>query len=326
MCAIQARLPAPAGRVYEGGRRLHTALRRSQPGQPLVSVVTVVRNRAATIEQCLRSVLAQSYDNIEYVVLDGASDDGTVAILERYANDIDYLVSEPDDGIYQAMNKALSVCHGDYVLLLNSDDWYRDDTVATLVRAALANDADVTHADAVTIGANGRVSGALEGPLHAGLHTSGMLVRHETMLVRRSVYDRYGGYDESYRIIADYLFTLRLYDAGCRFEYVPQRLLYFRDTGISYQQMEIRLAERRRLFASRFAFLSADDVDLLAGGRLANADMFALMARYPGASELFVRSLAFNIAASPSFRLAETLFEPLRDARAKRACGHGCVR
>ncbi len=316
-CGRHLRLPPHPERRAEGGLRLAGQLRESRPGAPLVSVVTVVYNRAATLAQCIESVRAQHYDNIEYVIVDGASDDGTLEVIERFADHIDYYVSQPDAGIYDAMNTGLTLARGEYILLLNSDDWYRPDAIGTLVEAALAADAEIAHADAVTVNQDGRTTGALEGPLHAGLYTSGSLIRHETMLVRRDVYDRFGGYDTSYRIIADYLLAIQLLDADCRFEYVPERLLYFRETGISKTADALRLEERRRLFATLFPFLEEADLALLTRGRLPNAEMVRLIGKYKNRSEPFVRSLAFNIAASPSFRLAETVFESFaRRARA----------
>ena len=133
-------LTYPAGqqaRSFEGG--LRTAGRYKRRGiagaLPLVSIITVCRNSAETLEQCLQSVSAQSYENIEHIVIDGASTDGTLDLIRKYEHVLDYCVSEPDDGLYQAMNKGLSLAAGDYILILNSDDWYVPDCVESLVKA-----------------------------------------------------------------------------------------------------------------------------------------------------------------------------------------------
>lgn len=91
------------------------------------SIVTVCRNAEKTIERTIRSVIAQTYPNKEFVVIDGASSDGTRAILEKYRDKIDVVVSEPDKGIYDAMNKGVSRATGDYVIFINADDYFYDD-------------------------------------------------------------------------------------------------------------------------------------------------------------------------------------------------------
>ena len=96
-------------RQAEGGRRLHGKAENSEQASPLVSILTVCWNSAATIEQTIKSVGHQTYTNIEHVVVDGASTDGTLNILRKYESQIDYFVSEPDTGLYQAMNKALEL-------------------------------------------------------------------------------------------------------------------------------------------------------------------------------------------------------------------------
>lgn len=300
-------LPPINGRITEGGRRLNGHLPKSSNSAPLVSVITVVFNRASTIGECIESVRSQSYKPIEYIVIDGASVDGTVDTIKQFSSDIDYYVSEPDGGIYDAMNKGISVATGDYVLLLNSDDWYRPDAVEKLVECALASNADIVHADAMVVDQSGRKIRKIIGSAHAGMLTSVCQIRHETMLVKREIYQRLGVYEDSYEIIADYEFAIRLYRAGCHFEHVPDALLFFRNTGISNQNDSLRKQERVRLFTTLFPFLEPAALELLANGRIANQQLLELMDRYKFHSEEFTRSLAFSIASSPSFRIAEVL-------------------
>jgi glycosyltransferase involved in cell wall biosynthesis len=108
----------------EGGKRLRGARKASQPGLPLVTVVTVVFNRARYVEETINAVLSQSYPNVEYIIIDGGSTDGTRDIIERYDDSIDYWLSEPDAGLYHAMNKALAIVDDptSYVLFSHSDD------------------------------------------------------------------------------------------------------------------------------------------------------------------------------------------------------------
>ena len=141
-------------RRAEGGRRLSGEDPRAVPDRPLVTVVTVCFNAARTLAQCVDSVLTQTYPNVEYVVVDGSSDDGTVELLERYAEHIDYFVSEPDSGLYNAMNKGLALASGEYILFPNADDWYVADAIEQLVAAASYANADVVSALAQAIDAN----------------------------------------------------------------------------------------------------------------------------------------------------------------------------
>ena len=115
--------------THTGGRRLKGIVRDGTPDRPLVSIVTVVYNGAATIERTIASVLGQSYPNIEYIIVDGGSTDGTLDILRAHEDRVDLWVSERDGGIYDAMNKGVALCTGEWVGLINADDWYVDDAV-----------------------------------------------------------------------------------------------------------------------------------------------------------------------------------------------------
>ena len=134
-------------RFLDGGLRTRDIFkRRDCSNLPLVSIVTVCLNSRLTIKKCIESVLSQSYDNIEYIIVDGGSDDGTLDIIMENEKEIDYFVSEPDTGLYNAMNKGLSLCLGSYILLLNSDDWYENRCVDTLVKKIKENDVDFVSA------------------------------------------------------------------------------------------------------------------------------------------------------------------------------------
>ena len=108
----------------QGGLRTRGITKLSYEDKPLVTIVTVVLNSAETIEETIRSVLYQTYDNVEYILIDGGSDDGTREIISAYEDYIDYWVSEPDGGIYSAMNKGISLASGQYINFLNADDHY----------------------------------------------------------------------------------------------------------------------------------------------------------------------------------------------------------
>ena len=302
MCGRYLRMPDCQARVAEGGLRMNGKYKSSTLSQPLVTVITVVLNREQTIRQCLTSVLGQSYGNIEYIVIDGASTDKTLDIISEYAEAIDYYVSEPDTGIYNAMNKGIALSSGNYIVLLNSDDWYHIDAVKSLVNAARSSNADVTHADAIVVNHAGSKQYDLKGWLNDGIYTRGAPLRHETMLVKRELYDQIGYYDESYPIIADYVFMLAIYHAGASFFHLKQSLLYFRSTGISNTAHGKRSEERMRIFKEYFPFLDNDDLNhFKVNGRIPVDTRLELIEKHKGKSELFVRSMAFNIATQAIF-------------------------
>lgn len=319
VCGRYLQLPGNPLRQAEGGLRLSGKFRQSIPSQPLVSVITVVLNQEATVRQCITSVLEQTYANIEYLVIDGASSDRTPEILGENAGALDYYVSEPDTGIYNAMNKGLSLATGDYILVLNSDDWYRADAVEALLKAAVRNNADVTHADAVVVNDKGTRQHILKGWLNDGIFTRGAGLRHETMLVKREIYERFGYYDESYPIIADYAYMMALYHAGVSFFHLQQPLLYFRNTGISNTANRQRSNERKRIFKGYFPFLDEEDLEhFKMHGRIPVDIRLALIEKHKGASELFARSMAYNIATQAEFETRARLRAQTRN--------HGAIR
>lgn len=125
-----------------------------------VSVITVCYNSANTIEKTIKSVISQDYGDIEYIIIDGGSNDGTLDIIDKYKDKISILISEPDKGIYDAMNKGIRIASGEIVGMINSDDWYGPYTVGAAARAMIRHpECGVVHGREITvlIGGNSRV-------------------------------------------------------------------------------------------------------------------------------------------------------------------------
>src|SRR5262245_46093523 len=171
------------------------------PDPGLVTIITVVLNRAATLGRAIESVLGQSYAPIEHVVIDGGSTDGTLEVIRRYADGLAYWISEPDRGISDAFNKGLAAASGAFIGLLNADDWLEADQVGLAVAALERTGADFTFGDLICHGADGRARHRIKGdPHYARSIRLGMpAVNHPTMLVRRRVYERVGGFALGYR-------------------------------------------------------------------------------------------------------------------------------
>lgn len=177
-----------------------------------VSIVTVVRNGADTLARAMESVFGQSYPNIEYIVIDGASTDGTVELIRQHEDRLAAWLSEPDSGISDAFNKGVRRATGEWVGILNADDWYEPDTVERVME--VSGNADVVH------GAmrywDGDVICELAHPNQAGLARE-MTINHPTVFVRRSFYKRLGGFKADYRFAMDYELLIRFLLAGARF-------------------------------------------------------------------------------------------------------------
>lgn len=208
--------PQPAGPLQGDGQG-------TPEGRPLVTIVTVVLNRAATLGRAIESVLGQTYAPVEHVVIDGGSSDGTVELIRRHAGRLAYWVSEPDRGISDAFNKGLARAGGDYVGLLNADDWLEPDQIALAVAALSRTGADFVFGDLIYHAPDGRALHRIKGdPDYARTIRLGMpAVNHPTMLVRRSVYDAVGGFALGYRYSMDYDWLLRTHRAGFRGAYEP---------------------------------------------------------------------------------------------------------
>jgi glycosyltransferase involved in cell wall biosynthesis len=215
-----------------GGLRVQGKRRCSSRSGPLLSIVTVVRNGERHIEQAIRSIHAQGYDNVEHIIVDGGSTDRTLEIVRGYEERIDFWVSEPDRGIYDAMNKGIELARGDLVGLLNSDDWYEDEALAEVARIHTAGGGQ----DRVIAGkwriVLDRMNLAIEATPSFRFYT-GMPLCHQAMFVPRAAYASVGLYDAGYRYAADLDMALRLYTSRIPFVFSEKVLVHFRATGAS---------------------------------------------------------------------------------------------
>jgi glycosyltransferase involved in cell wall biosynthesis len=205
---------------------------------PKITVVTVCFNSAATIADAIRSVRDQTWPNVEHIVIDGASKDSTLAEIAPYRDDIDKLVSEPDGGIYDAMNKGLSLATGDVVAFLNSDDKYTDVDVLTAVAVAFNSgelDAVFGDVDFVRAEAPERVVRRYSSRgFQPGRLAGGWMPAHPGLFIRKAVFDRVGPFKADYRIAGDFEFVARAFGRGnLHYAYLPRVLVRMRLGGAS---------------------------------------------------------------------------------------------
>lgn len=175
----------------------------------LVSIITVCYNSQETIEDTIRSVLHQTYSNIEYIIVDGASQDNTIDIVRKYETAFNgrmKLSSEPDHGIYDAMNKGISYAQGELIGILNSDDYYEREAVEKMVSHMTQGKAQILY------GATRALREGIEDSVSIYSHhfLKQRTISHPSCFVAKKVYDIYGGYDTKYAYVADYDFMLRM--------------------------------------------------------------------------------------------------------------------
>ena len=204
-----------------------------------VSVVTPCLNRAGVIEACIRSVLDQAHHDVEHVIVDGGSTDGTLDVIKRYDRRIAHWSSEPDRGLYDAINRGIAAATGEAVGVLNADDVYADGrSVETVARALEETGAESCYGDLVYVHANdpGRVVRYwVSGRYRRGRFRSrGWMPPHPAFFVRREVHARFGVYNTALGISSDYELMLRLLEKhGISTHYVPRVLVRMRSGGVS---------------------------------------------------------------------------------------------
>ncbi len=217
-------------RKGEGGLRTKGLFKRSLENKPLISIVTVVYNGEKHLEQTINSVLDQSYDNVEYVIIDGGSIDGTLDIIKKYADMIDYWVSEPDEGISDAFNKGIQLTTGKIIGLLNADDWYEDECTSYIVKNF--NKGNILHSK-LNYWTDGQIE-FVSTPEQTNLERE-MSISHPTVFIKRTVYETIGLFQTSYKLAMDYEILLRAYRQNISFYYIDHPLANMRNDGVSAQ-------------------------------------------------------------------------------------------
>ena len=235
--------------------------------KPLISIVTVTYNlikagREETFRQCLESIHNQSYENIEHLVIDGASSDGTLEIIKEYAAKgwIKY-ISEPDTGIYDAMNKGYRMAKGDYIGILNSDDYYHDlDGIRKIAEELEKTKADYCYGAITFLDEEKDVKWVWQTKLKDIL--VGMSIMQPTMFIKKHIYSEMQGYDTNFKVAADYDFILRMVLSG---KYTPTKIatpfITFRRGGIS-EGIDGSSQEVYNVFIKNYQPLLSNPIDL----------------------------------------------------------------
>ena len=216
---------------------------------PKISVITICWNAQKTIEATIQSVLGQKYPNLEYIIVDGGSTDGTLQIVERYKHAISKFISEPDKGISDAFNKGIRMATGDVVAILNADDTFMENTLSTVAQWYRQYPQAVVYGDMIYRDPETDQRDVVK-PVLAKMPYE-MALYHVSVFVPKSIYDRMAAphqtyYDTTYRVAMDYDFFLRCMDQGVQFQYFPVAMGIMNKGGVSYKQWNRALREQAR--------------------------------------------------------------------------------
>jgi glycosyltransferase involved in cell wall biosynthesis len=209
-----------------------------------ISIITVVYNNRDTIANAIDSVLSQTYNNIEYIIIDGKSTDGTLEIINQYGSNINTIVSEKDDGIYDAMNKGLKLATGDVLGILNSDDIYANNSILNEVIIHFSNDLDldILYGDLVYVkndNINKIVRTWTSNAYSSNFFENGGVPPHPSLFVSSRVYQKAGYFNLKYRLAADYEFMLRIFKKfNFKIKYLPLVLVNMRLGGATNNSLK----------------------------------------------------------------------------------------
>ncbi len=239
-----------------GGYRQQNINSRKDPNKPVVSIITVVYNSEALLEKTILSLSHQSYTNIEFIIIDGGSKDRTLEIIKSHNQSIAYWISEPDKGLYFAMNKGIEAATGDYIWFINSgDEIYQPLTLETII--ASSNNEDVLYGNAMIIDEDSHEIGLrrLRPPLQLNKKSMqmGMIVCHQAIIVKRPLAPLY---ETKYKLAADYNWVVSILSKTTSVFNTHEILCKYMDNGFSKNNITKAIKERFGIMVRNFGFLT----------------------------------------------------------------------
>ena len=235
---------------------------------PRLSIITVTFNSEKTIERTLKSVAAQTYKNIEHIVIDGASTDGTLNIIEKYKDGLSYFRSESDRGVYDAMNKGIAVARGDVIAFLNSDDFYEDHHTLNRIASEMKDEQiDAVFGNVVFFeaGQPARIVRKFNSNrFRADMLAWGWMPAHPGLFVRKRVFDRVGVFRPEYRLAGDFEFMVRIFkDKEINYKALDAVLVRMQLGGLSTQGLRSAwIAQQELISACRQNGISSNHLKL----------------------------------------------------------------
>ena len=220
--------------------------------QPKISIVTISYNIVSNIEKTIQSVINQSYPNIEYIVIDGGSTDGTLDIIKKYSDKITYWVSEPDKGIYDAMNKGIDAATGDWINFLNAGDVFYHNNVIEKIIPFFDKRFDIIYGDLVLDTPAGLF---YKEPDKLESINYKMVFGHQASFIKTE-YHKNNRYDITYKSSGDYAFFYNAYFRNCNFNYIPQKVAIFdAKSGMSKDNFYLAKFENLKIYGKENSLL-----------------------------------------------------------------------
>lgn len=213
----------------EGGKRLNG----EEKTDPQITVITVVYNCENFLENCIQSVLSQSCNQYEYIIIDGNSTDSTIKIIKQYDDKIDYWISEDDNGIYDAMNKAVEVANGKWLIYMNADDQFESNESLGFLQRHISNDVDFIYGNTKIIDQQGSTLEIRGKAVEKKDLYWRLPIVQQSILIRKTLFGEIGKFNESYRTAADYEWIVRFFVTGKGARHSEQIIARFRWGGIT---------------------------------------------------------------------------------------------
>ena len=217
-----------------------------------VSIITATYNSSAHIVDCVKSVNDQTYQDIEHIIVDGASKDNTLDIVNGIPNRVEKIISEPDKGIYDAMNKGIQAATGDVIGILNSDDFFTsDDVIQTVVESFNNYDIDALYGDVHFVSPDNlskSVRYYSSSVFNPSLFRFGFMPAHPSFYMKKECYDKYGLYALDYKIASDYDLLIRyLYKEKIKYKYIKKDFVTMRTGGVSTENFNSRVTLNKEI-------------------------------------------------------------------------------
>lgn len=227
----------------KGGDVGQTISRKQRNPCPKFTIITSVLNGKETIEDAICSVISQTFQDFEYIVIDGGSTDGTLSIIERYSEKIDVFISEKDKGLYYAFNKGIALASGEYIGILNSDDTYNRNALE-VVRSTLEGK---EVGDCVVYGGMRVLDKEPQEIFHSHENLRSAMICHPATFVKASTYKNLGNFNTKFQVAGDYDFIARCYMQGAQFIPINQSLVNYRPGGFSSTHRNVSIRETIRI-------------------------------------------------------------------------------
>jgi len=217
-----------------------------------LSVITICYNIKEEIERTCQSIVAQTTHDFEWVVIDGGSTDGTLDILNKYKDHIDIFVSEPDKGIYNAMNKGIRLAHGEWLNFMNGGDEFADKSVIADFLAFDGHDADIVYGNCNVLEANGFIRLQQYSDISDKTFFCTDCIGHQASFIRRVLFDQYGLYNEKYRIVSDWEKWIIFAENNCNFQHWDRVVSIYHHYGVSSTMSKRHHSERQEVINAHY--------------------------------------------------------------------------